>query len=594
MFQFPYLNRSLTPEERTEDLLGRMTLEEKAGLMFQPAINIPGRITTTAQALADAEDKVAGKLISHIHVMDGDDATEIARWLNRLQKLAAETRLGIPISFSTDPRNGFHSSPFTGKTADAVSRWPEHTGLGAIDDVELVREYADVIRQEMLAMGMRVYLGPMADIFSEPRWSRGFGTFGEDPEVVSALVAAFIEGLRGGPELTATSVSAMVKHFPGGGPQLRGMDAHDKRYREQVYPGHQQELHLRPFEAAFAAGVTQVMPYYGMPVGTDWQERGFAFNEPVIKGLLRERFGFNGIVCTDWYLLESSTVEDITFGPNGYGLENLTPTERLRIALEVGVDQFGGDSCPERVVDLVTTGQVTEDRVNVSVRRILLEKFRLGLFEHRYVDADEARIVGADVRNHTLGHNAQAAALTLLKNNDTLPLARGTRVFTENIDWDGIDIPVERVLSSEEADVNIVRLTAPYEPDEDGALGNWFHSGSLSYPDSVIDHVRTLAQRAPTIVVIYLERPPVLTDLEPHTAALIGEYGASDAVILNALLGRTPFTGTLPFDLPRSMRAVEASSEDVPFDTQDPLYSHGYGEALSTERVRAAVEPQHS
>ncbi|AQX80988.1 hypothetical protein BWO91_14350 [Plantibacter flavus] len=582
MPQHPYLDPTLSAEERTEDLLGRMTLAEKAGLMFQPAINIPGRLLSAEQALSDAKEKIERKFISHIHVMDGDDAGEIAQWLNRLQALAADTRLGIPISFSTDPRNGFHSSPFTGKTADAVSRWPEHTGLGAIGDVQLVREYADIIRQEMLAMGMRVYLGPMADIFSEPRWSRGFGTFGEDPEVVADLVAAFIEGLRGGPELNSASVSAVVKHFPGGGPQQRGMDAHDKRFREQVYPGHQQDLHLRPFQAAFAAGVTQVMPYYGMPVDTDWEERGFAFNEPVIKQLLRERFAFDGIVCTDWYLLEATTVEGLTFGPNGYGLEDLTPTERLRIALEVGVDQFGGDSCPERVVELVSDGQVPEERVNVSVRRILLEKFRLGLFEHRYVDVESARLVGTDPHHRALGEYAQGASLTLLKGTDLLPLSAGMSIYSEGIDWDGLHVPVKRVDSPKDADVNIVRLSAPFDTDPDSALGDWFHAGSLSCPEEVVDHIRDLSQRSPTIVVVFLERPPVLTALEPYSAALIGEYGASDQVILDALLGRTPFVGALPFDLPRSMTAVEASREDVPFDSADPLYTHGHGLRLAS------------
>ncbi|MGO4680232.1 glycoside hydrolase family 3 N-terminal domain-containing protein [Microbacterium sp. 2MCAF23] len=582
MTQLAYLNPALSPEERTEDLLSRMTLEEKAGLMFQPAINIPGRIVSAETALADAEKKITAKNISHIHVMDGDDTAEIAQWLNRLQEIAANTRLGIPISFSTDPRSGFHSSPFTGKTADAVSRWPEHTGLAATRDIELVRQYADVIRREMLAMGIRVYLGPMADIFSEPRWSRGFGTFGEDPQVASDMVAAFIKGLRGGPELTAESVTAIVKHFPGGGPQLRGMDAHDKRFREQVYPGHQQELHLRPFEAAFAAGVTQVMPYYGMPIGTDWQERGFAFNAPVIKGLLREKYGFDGIVCTDWYLLEPAVVEDLTFGPNGYGLEELTPTERLKVAVDVGVDQFGGDDCPERVVDLVSSGHLSEQRLDTSARRLLLEKFRLGLFEHRYVDIEKARVVGADPENHRLGEHAQAAALTLLKNENALPLAPATRFYTENIDWDDVHAPLTHVMHPEHADVNVIRLSAPYEPDPDGALGDFFHHGRLDFTADVVNHLRELSDLAPTIVVVYLERPAVLADLEPHAVALVGEYGASDRVILEALLGHTPFTGTLPFDLPRSMDAIKASREDVPFDTAEPLYAFGHGLALTT------------
>ena len=585
MPQLPYLDPALTAEERTEDLIGRMTLAEKAGLLFQPAINIPGRITTSEAALADAGRKIADKLISHIHVMDGDDAAEIAKWLNRLQRMAAETRLGIPISFSTDPRSGFHSSPFTGKTADAVSRWPEHTGLGATRDVELVRRYADVIRREMLATGIRVYLGPMADIFSEPRWSRGFGTFGEDPELVSEMVTAFIEGLRGGLELGADSVAAVVKHFPGGGPQLRGMDAHDKRFREQVYPGGRQALHLRPFEAAFDAGVTQVMPYYGMPVGTDWQERGFAFNEPVITGLLRERYGFDGVVCTDWYLLESTTVENISFGPNGYGLEHLTPTERLKAALDAGVDQFGGDDCTERVVELVSAGELSEERLDVSVRRILLEKFRLGLFERRYVDVEQARVVCGDPQQHALGERTQAASLTLLKNDGLLPLAPGTRVYGEGIEKEFLAAPLVRVDSPAEADVIVVRLAAPYETDPDSALGDWFHAGRLDYPVEVIDRVRELSAHAPTVVAIYLERPAVLADLEPVAAALVGEYGASDAVLIGALQGATDFTGSLPFDLPRSMAAVEDSREDVPFDTTDPLYPYGHGLTLGAERT---------
>lgn len=125
--------------------------------------------------------------------------------------------------------------------------------------------------------------------------------------------------------------------------------------------------------------------------------------------------------------------------------------------------------------------------------------------------------------------------------------------------------------SPSEADINVVRLSAPYESDPDSALGDWFHAGPLDYPKDVVDHLRKLARHGPTIVAIYLERPPVLTNLEPHTVALIGEYGASDGVILDALLGRTAFAGTLPFDLPRSMAAVHASREDVPFDTVDPF-----------------------
>lgn len=583
-----YLDHTLDPRMRAEDLLNRMTVEEKAGLMFQPAINLPGGQISRQEAMSAAKKRIIDKHISHIHVMDGEDASAIAAWLNELQSLAESTRLKVPVTFSTDPRSGFNSSPFTGDTTNSVSRWPEHIGLAATRDVELVRRYADTIRREMVAMGIRVYLGPMADIFSEPRWSRGFGTFGEDVDLVSQMTAAFIEGLRGGPELSPESVSAIVKHFPGGGPQLRGLDAHDKRHREQVYPGGQQELHLRPFEAAFAAGVTQVMPYYGMPVGTEWQERGFAFNEPVIDGLLRQRYGFDGIVCTDWYLLESTHVNGIPFGPNGHGLEDLSPKQRLKIAVGAGVDQFGGDDCTEYLIELIEEGELSELRIDTSARRILLEKFRLGLFEHRFVDVESAATIAADPERHRLGETAQAHSLTLLKNEDLLPLRPDARVYSEGIDWSHLQTALVQVDSPHDADVNIIRLDAPYEVDPASALGDYFHAGSLEYKEMVAQHVKVLAQSAPTIAVVYLERPAVLASILPHSAAMIGDYGASDSVIVNALSGRTSFRGVLPFDLPRSMEAVEESREDVPFDTVAPLFRHGFGLALAAEGEPAA------
>ncbi|MDQ0820092.1 beta-glucosidase [Arthrobacter sp. V4I6] len=577
MSQPDYLNPSLTAEQRVNDLLPRMMLEEKAGLLFQPVTRLPEEGYSDEEARADARASVQDKLLNHLHVLNGTKAAEIAEWTNELQGLAADTRLGIPITFSTDPRSGFRSTPFTGQSTDELSRWPEHTGLAAIGDTDLAYQYGDTLRQEQLAMGIRVYLGPMADLYSEPRWSRGFGTFGEDVDMVSRLTAAFIRGLRGSNTLGPESVAAVVKHFPGAGPQLRGDDAHDKRFPEQVYPGGQQQLHLRPFEAAFEAGVTQIMPYYGMPVGTDWQERGFAFNEPVIRDLLRGKYRFEGIVLSDWFLLEPTIHAGLTFGPNGYGLEDLTPTERLVIGIGAGVDQFGGDSCTWRVLQAVRDGQLDETQVNRSVARLLREKFTLGLFENRYVDVEHAHEIGTNPEFRARGNYAQAASLTLLKNGDTMPLRAGTRVYSEGIDWSTVEHDLEIVGTPAHAEVNLVRLDAPWQPDPDNALGDFFHRGQLDFPQDTVKHIAELAAQAPTIAAIYLERPAVVTELLPHLAGLIGEFGASDQVLADALRGRTPFTGKLPFDLPSSMTAIEISREDVPFDTENPSFSHGHG-----------------
>lgn len=572
-----YLNPDLPIERRVADLLPRMTLAEKAGQLFHPPTAIPGPDFAWGPA---AEQAISRQYLSHFNVANGVAASDVANWTNTLQAIAADTRLGIPVTLSSDPRSGIRSSsPFTGVAQTALSRWPEHPGIAATHDPDLVRAYGDTVRREFTAMGIRVYLGPMADLSTDPRWSRTYGTFGEDPELVAEMVVAFIEGLRGGQSLGPTSVAAMVKHFPGAGPQLDGWDAHDPRHKEQVYPGGMQELHLRPFQAAFRAGVTQVMPYYGMPVGTDWEERGFAFNAPVIRDLLRGRFAFDGIVCTDWHLLEATVIAGMPFGPNGYGagVEDVSPSDRLAIGVDVGVDQFGGDDCVDRVLELVERGRISEDRIDASVRRTLREKFRLGLFEHRYVDADRADEIVADPAAHARGVAAQAAALTLLQDHDVLPLASTTAVYAEGMDASEVERVFLRVDTPADADVAILRLDAPWESDPDSPMGDEFHSGSLVFAAETVERVRAVADQVPTIVVVYLDRPAILCEMATYARVLLADFGASDRVILDAVRGRTTIAGQLPFDLPRSMAAVEQSREDVPFDTRDPLFHHRFG-----------------
>ncbi|MEV5069600.1 glycoside hydrolase family 3 protein [Microbacterium sp. LMI12-1-1.1] len=582
-----YLDPTQPIGRRVEDLLARMTVAEKAGLMFHPTTEPGGDSLTDADALGDAELNVVTRGISHFNVLGGGDSEGVANWHNTLQDLAASTRLGIPVTLSSDPRHGFRSNPFTGQSLESLSRWPETTGIAAIPGTNAAREYADIIRREFLAMGIRVYLGPMADIFSEPRWSRGFGTFGENPARVAELTVAFIEGLRGGKSMGADSVAAVVKHFPGGGPQLRGDDAHDFRYPEQVYPGGMQELHIEPFEKAFAVGATQVMTYYGKPVGTEWDEVGFAFNTPVVQGILRHRLGFEGIVVTDWNLLESEQMGDLTFGPNGWGLEHLTPLERARIAIDAGVDQFGGDRNPALIEELVNTGVVTEDRIDQSVRRLLHEKFMLGIFENRKADVEKARTeCGAPVYCEK-GVAAQRASLVLLSEEAGL-LSTDACVYVDGIDHVS---GLTTTDSIERAEAVVVRLEAPFEVGRGSVVAEYFHGGTLEFSDDTIARLREYAAQAPLYLSVFLERPAILGPLLELGATVIGDFGASDTVVIDALTGRAPLTGVLPFDIPSSMEAVENSREDVPFDTKAPLFRAGAGitrEALQATAARRA------
>ncbi|WP_349865080.1 glycoside hydrolase family 3 N-terminal domain-containing protein [Leifsonia sp. WHRI 6310E] len=589
-----YRDASLPVEERVENLLGQMTLEEKAGLFFQTMISMSqdGGLAPADPmfGLPSNEEYVIGAGMTHFNVLGSAPTAELmAQWHNALQELAATTRLGIPVTISTDPRHSFSDNPLAGMMAGPFSSWPESIGLAATRDEELVERFGDIARQEYTAVGIRVALHPQIDLATEPRWGRQVATFGEDPELTSLLGAAYIRGFQGA-ELGPDSVATMTKHFPGGGPQMDGEDAHFAYGREQVYPGGQFELHLKPFEAAFEAGTSQIMPYYGMPVGTEYEEVGFGFNKSVITGLLRERYGFDGIVCTDWGLISDSEIMGQPFPARAWGVEHLSPRERMKKVIEAGADQFGGEAIPDLLIDLVRSGEISEERIDVSARRLLREKFVLGLFDAPLVDVEKAgRIVGSAAFREA-GEAAQRASITVLTNRasgdgvPTLPLPAGSRLYVEGIDPAVAGEYGTVVATPAEADYAIVRTHAPFEVRAT-TFENFFHQGSLDFTEEAVEHLRSLAAAVPTIVDVHLDRPAILTPFVDAPAAIVANYGANARALLDVLTGAATPSGALPFDLPSSMAAVEASREDVPFDTKDPLFRFGHG--LSLERRNA-------
>ena len=382
-----------------------------------------------------------------------------------------------------------------------------------------------------------------------------------DAELTARLGVAYVRGFQG-EAFGAASVSTMTKHFPGGGPQKDGEDPHFAHGREQVYPGGAFEHHLEPFEALFDAGTRQVMPYYGMPVGTEHEEVGFGFNTSVITGLLRERFGFDGVVRTDWGLITDAEIFGDPFPARAWGIEHLSPRERMKKVLEAGADQFGGEACPELLVELVASGEVPEARIDISARRLLREKFALGLFDDPFVDEDAAdRIVG-NAEFRAAGEAAQRASITLLTNGvdgaPALPLRRGLRLYVEGIDREVAAAYGSVVDRPENADAAILRLQAPYEA-RPTAFENLFHSGSLDFPDDVVARVRDIAGHVPTVVDVFAERPAILQPIVEAAAAVTVNWGASATALLDVLTGASAPSGRLPFDLPRSMAAVEAS-----------------------------------
>ncbi|MEZ4863905.1 MAG: glycoside hydrolase family 3 N-terminal domain-containing protein [Caldilineaceae bacterium] len=579
----PYEDARLPVESRVDDLLARMTVAEKIGLMFQTfAAHV--RDGGASLLAGDISQSEPGKMVieqrmNHFNFPNFATTRLAAEWQNRMQQLAENTRLGIPITFASDPRHAFSNNPAVSARGGQFSQWPEPIGLAATADPELVERFADIARQEYLAIGIRVAIHPMADLATEPRWGRINGTFGEDAELASRMISAYIRGFQG-EQLGPQSVACMTKHFPGGGPQKDGDDPHFPYGKEQVYPGHNFDYHLRPFEAAFAANTAQIMPYYGMPVGLAYEEVGFGFNKAIITDLLRSHYGFDGVVCTDYGLVSDKQMMGGVMLATAWGVEHLSVPERVQRIIEAGCDILGGESCTEVLIDLVERGQISVARIDESVRRILRDKFRLGLFDNPYVDVAAAEKLVGNPTFIAAGAEAQRQSIVLLKNGDThpvLPLSGRPKLYVERINPETANAYGDVTPNLDEADWAILRLDTPFQTRDTGNfLERMFHAGDLDFKGEALASILAVLAQKPTIVVMHLDRPAVIPEIAEACAALLGEFGADDRAVLDIIFGHVNPSGKLPFELPSSMDAVQQQKPDLPYDSADPLFPFGH------------------
>jgi len=596
----PYEDPRLPIAERVADLVGRLSLEEKAGLMIQTIVSVTrdGEVDGTPMmpGRTSAREFIVRSHITHLNIHQIPERRSMARWVNGLQRVAAASGHGIPVTISTDPRHSFTENWGASFTAGHLSAWPEPIGMGALADPGFVRDFADIARREYLAVGIRSALHPTLDVATEPRWARQYSTFGQDAELVARLGVAYVDGFEGGDRLTAASVACMAKHFPGGGPEKDGEDPHFPYGTDQVYPGDMFEYHLEPFRRVIERGVPAIMPSYGVPRGLVLngervEEVGFGFNHQIITGLLRETLGFEGVVCTDWGLVTESRMMGKQLPPRSWGVEHLTEIERVRKALDAGCDQFGGEDDPAWILELVRSGAVPESRIDASVRRLLTVKFELGLFDDPFVDEDAAGEIVGSAEFRTAGAAAQSRSMVILPGealavDAVLPLRAGAAVFAPDLSDAALETAgLRRAAVPADADVAVLRTAAPYEPRDHFMLEASFHAGSLAFDDAAVEEVAALAAEAPVLLAVHLDRPALIAPLLPHTAAVVAGFGASETALLDVLTGRVPAAGRLPFELPRTMDAVLAARSDVPGDTVDPVFVAG----TPTARVVAAT-----
>ena len=473
-----YEDWRLSVDERINDLVAQMNDTEKVGMMMINDNNAgcAGAVTTTADDYINNQKMtrfiLRSKAAASADPCDGSvtpgrggykvTPEQLASYTNALQELAEKTRLGIPLVFKDNARNHVETDPRQGIGAGsgAFTQFPKEAGLAAAalgeqflkegkattGDMAVIKTFTEVMGHEYNAVGLRAMYGYMADLLTEPRWYRAHEVYTEDADLASNIMKTLVEELQGTTLKDGTSVSAdtkvalTMKHFPGGGPQELGMDPHYSFGKYQRYDGNF-AYHMKPFVAAIGAGVSSIMPYYGVPMtgrdadknpipltydGVTYPLTGFAFSKSIVTDLLRGKLGFKGYVNSDTGIINSMA----------WGLEDRTVPERVAAAINGGTDTLSGFATNKTVKDLLDQGPITKARVDEAVKRLLKEQFQLGLFEDPYVDVAKATTaIGSDA-SRAKGLDIQRKSVVLLKNEalsgggKVLPLKAGAKVYT--------------------------------------------------------------------------------------------------------------------------------------------------------------------
>ena len=465
----PYEDWRRPTDERARDLADRMSVEQIAGLMlysahqrvpaasggfgggmyggrpFEESGAAPGELTDQQRRFLTDDN------LRHVLITSVESPAVAARWSNEVQALVEGIGLGIPANNSSDPRHEtVAEAEYSAGAGGAISMWPSSIGMAATFDPELVRSFGEIASREYRALGITTALSPQIDIATDPRWGRFAGTFGPDPRLAADMARAYVDGFQTseGDGIERgwgyESVNAMVKHWPGGGSGEGGRDAHYGFGKYAVYPGGNFDLHLLPFiEGAFdldgeTGRAAAVMPYYTISFGQDTvygETVGNAFSRYIIGDLLRGRYGYDGVLCTDWGVTRDHEALD-AFGRAPWGVEHLTEAERHYKALMAGVDQFGGNNAAGPVIEAFAMGveergeAFMRERFEASAVRLLRNIFRPGLFENPYLDVEVTERVVGSPGFMAAGYQAQLRSLVLLKNReDALPLRRGATVW---------------------------------------------------------------------------------------------------------------------------------------------------------------------
>ncbi len=585
----PYEDWRLPVAQRVEDLLSRMTLAEKAGLM-----NITSANTATNN------DLIQNRNIRFLILRENPQAGDLANRMNGLQAVAEQTRLGIPLMITSNPLNtlGGGNAVFEpGGGPGQFSVWPGTLGLAATNDPQVIRDFAAISRTEWRNAGIRRMYGMQVDLVTEPRWTRNRTTFTESPQWAATITRALVQGYQGssvGPD----SVAEVIKHFPGDGSVNKGLDPHFAEGQFSVYPtaGSLLNYQIVPFQAAVDAGVSGIMPYYCAPnnalspaaqLPAEWwfsptqqfEPVGGAYNTTLLTRLLRGQMGFTGTINSDSGILNSTA----------WGVPDLSLEQRWAKTVKAGINIVSDNNDPSGLIAAVNEGLLTEGELAAPVRHLLTDLFDLGLFENPYTDPVQAQAIANSSSSQMVADEAHRKSLVLLRNDHALlPITSSVNLYVEVM-------ASGAAAATQTAGVKALLASDPTIHVVDSpALANaallWLYPTATELADKSAvsieltpltgidaDRVKAIEATVPTILAINFANPWVIDPVERGAAAVVGTFDVKAQALIDLIHGRFKPSGKLPFSIPKNEAAVEAQASDVPgyLENFDYVYRNG-------------------
>ncbi|MBG9982772.1 glycoside hydrolase family 3 C-terminal domain-containing protein [Aerococcaceae bacterium DSM 111020] len=620
----PYEDWRLSAEERAEDLISQMTTDEKAGmlLIYQlltgKATNEEGETGILHEKFEKADGSIMKRTdrypttetierlkLRHFILRDNMPAEDIAEWVNAVNEVCEKTRLGIPAIIASNSRNENSEQTLEGdKSEGAFTLFPGTLGIAAAimgtSDYSIADKMAEIVCEEWNNVGLRKGYFYMADVVTDPRWQRTYGTFGEDPEVIGEIMARLIRGIQG-KTLDEEGIAMTVKHFPGGGARENGFDPHYVEGKWNVYrtPGSLENYHLKPFERAVKEQPSSIMPYYSAPSidkshyqsyqGKDipFEEVGMAFNHYILQDLLRDTLGFEGYVNSDTGVTDSTP----------WGVEDKNVVARYAKAINAGTDIVGATNDVENIITAIEKGYISMDRIDEANQRLLEEMFTLGLFDHKtYVDPEKAKENVAqsdDAKDYA--HKVHQQSVTLLKNKNVLPLKSEQKVFIRAFHKDPEraakyqelilnrtkDQGYQIVDTVDQADAvlffmypetgdyfnatpGLLELTLCEDKTNYATNGDAYKETTLSESNEMHAIVRQAEEaNIPVISTVNFTIPWIVDNIEPFSDALVGIYESDPLAVLEVLYGKIEPKGVLPITLPKNEQVIAVDEHGV-------------------------------